>query len=214
MKRHLLISLLIALVLVPVSTTIADVMDFKGTALTAAVRLHASGYIADGERVLAGQYLYGYHGQDYHAFCVDIDHYAGTTEVVQRPVTSLNNGDLVGYLFDTYSPAVTTGNQAAGLGVAIWEVLFESSANAFDPLGGEFRISDNTAVGSIAAGYLSTLPPTGTYTPSADLVVLDSRCKQDMLIAIPEPAAAMLIVLGSLGLLGRRKQARRPESMR
>jgi len=210
LNRTIVAALLLSFPALPV---FADVMDFKGTGLTGAVTLHASGTLADGQRVLVGQYLYGYQGNDYHAYCVDIDAWAGDSQATAVPLTgsSLNNRDLVGYLFETFARSVSTDTAAAGLGVAIWEVMYESVSNAPDPLAGEFSISGNAAVATAAAGYLATLPPSGSYTPDPLTTVLVSACKQDMLMdlgaPIPEPASLSVLALGA-GLLLRRRRSR------
>ena len=184
----------------------ASVMTYNGLGLYSKVTLHAAGSPANGRRVSAGQYLISYEGADYASYCVDIYHYAGSSEVTELPIDSLNNGDLVAFLFETYSEDVEDNIDAAALGVAIWEVIFETSDN-FDVTDGYLSITGNSAVAQAANDLLSTLPD--SYQTQWDMLVLHSDCKQDMIIPgspIPEPATLMVISLGAVGLIIRRRR--------
>ena len=209
MKRTYLIAALVALAaLLSASVARADFMTFLGKGRTSVVRIHAPGLVSDGRRVYAGEYRVRFRDVDYPAYCVDIDAWAGSSEVTIQGPDTLRNGDKVAYLFETYAPQVSSGVEAAGLGVAIWEVLYETPGNAFDPLHGYFRISDNPAVASVALALLANLPD--SYSPHPYTAVLVSPCKQDMLIfggpGIPEPAALSLIALGAVGVVVRRRR--------
>ena len=211
MKRTYLIAALVALAaLLSASVARADFMTFLGKGRTSVVRIHAPGFVSDGCRVYAGEYRVRFRDVDYLAYCVDIDAWAGSSEVTIQGPDTLRNGDKVAYLFETYAPQVSNGVEAAGLGVAIWEVLYETSGNAFDPLHGYFRISSNPAVAGVAAALLATLPD--QYSPDPYTVVLVSPCKQDMLIfggpSVPEPAALSLIAVGAAGVLFRGRRRR------
>ena len=187
----------------------ASIMTYKGIGLHSNVTLHAAGSPADGRRVSAGQYLISYEGTDYASYCVDIYHYLGSGEVTELPIDSLNNGDLVAFLFETYSEDVQDNIDAAALGVAIWEVIFETSDN-FDVTDGYLSITGNDAVAQAANDLLSTLPD--SYQTQWDMLVLHSDCKQDMIIPgspIPEPATLMILNLGAMGLIIRQRRRKK-----
>ena len=187
------------------SVASADMMTFDGTGLHETVKVHAHGTLADGKRIDVGQLLVTYQDIDYEAYCVDINHYVASCWMTERGVDSLNNGDMVAFLFETYSADVTTGLEAAALGVSIWEVINET-ASTFDITDGYFSISHNADVTTAANNLLASLP--GSYASQWDLTVLHNRCKQDMLIGVvPEPATLTLIGLGGLGLLLRRRRS-------
>ena len=179
----------------------ADIMTYNGMGLKAAVRLHAPGVNV---HTYAGQMLVEYGGEDYIGYCVDIYHYAGTMEATELTLSSLNNGDLVAFLFETYADGVSTGLEAAALLVAIWEVINESDANAFNAQIDEFYITDNTNVLNAANVLLASLPT--NYTPTKDFMVLHNDGKQDMLIMVPEPGTMALLCLGGVYSLIRRRR--------
>jgi len=185
---------------------LASVMTFNGTGLHSTVTIHADGVLADGKNVSAGQYLISYEDTDYTSYCVDIDHYASSGEVTELPIDALNNGDMVAFLFETYSQDVQGNLDAAALGVAIWEVVYETSDN-FDVTDGYFSITGNSDVAEAANDLLSTLPD--NYETQWDMIVLHSQCIQDMIIPtspIPEPATLTVLTLGALGLIIRRRR--------
>jgi len=183
----------------------ADVIVYKGVGLNSEVKLHASGLLGDGLTVPAGQCRIEYQDRDYLSYCVDLDHYAGSGEVTEIPVGTLNRGNWVAFLFDTYSGTVDSGLEAAALGTAIWEVLYETDTD-LDVTDGYFNITQNDAVAAAANDLLVNLP--SDYTPAGGDVVLHSESRQDLLIGgfepIPEPTTLALIALASVVLLRRR----------
>ena len=205
---HLKTLLAIASLLTAASAACADVMTFDGVGLASNVTLHADGMLGDGLNVRAGEYLYTYQDVHYRSFCVDIDHYAGTSEVVERDIDWLPNGALVAFLYETYAGTLQNGTEAAALGVAIWEMVYEDEEPTFDVTSGYFSITGNEAVAAAANGLLATLPD--SYSPETILKILDSPDKQDMVIGtgveVPEPATLSLVSLAALPLLRRKRK--------
>jgi len=183
----------------------ADVIVCKGPGLNSKVKLHASGLLGDGRTVRAGQYRIEYQDQDHLGYCVDLDQYAGSGEVTGIPVEFLHNGHWVGFLFDTYSGAVASDLDAGALGVAIWEVVYETDSD-LDVTDGYFYITQNDALAAAANDLLVNLP--SDYAPAVGDVVLHSECRQDLLIGgfdpVPEPTTFALVALASAVLLRRR----------
>jgi len=212
MKRSELITLLaLASLLLAVPAASADVMTYEGLGLVSTVKLHAAGLLGDGKTVLAGQYRFTYQGETLNAFCVDIDHYAGTTEATEQPIDFLRNSQQVAYLYETFVPTIQDGTDAAAVGVAIWEVLYEEEQNDFDAGSGYLYITLNAPVLAAANDMLAGMPD--SYQPVTDLVVLHSPCKQDMLIGslgeVPEPATIAFFALAAPWALLRRPRRRR-----
>ena len=177
----------------------ADMMTFAGTILTESVKFHSHGLLADNLTVQAGLLGVEYQDRQFGAFCVDADQYAGTTSVTEQNVDVLHNGSLVAYLYETYIGSATTARQAAALGVALWEVLYESDGNAFNASSGNFYITNNSDVAAAANVMLTGMP--ADYQSVMNLTVLHSASKQDMLIggptAVPEPATVAMLLLGA-----------------
>jgi len=182
----------------------ADMMTFTGTVLTESVKFHCQGLLADGLTVHAGLYGINYQNRAFNAYCVDADQYAGTGAMTERDVDVLRNGSYVAYLYERYIGSATTARQAAALGVAIWEVLYENNGTVFNASSGKFYITNNSDVAAAAnvmlTGMLTGMP--ANYQPVMDLTVLQSASKQDMLIgglnnAVPEPATVAMLLLGA-----------------
>jgi len=186
----------------------ADMMTFTGAALTEWVKVKCDGLLADGMTVQAGSYGVVYQDRGFDAFCVDADHYAGSAYVSEVSIDTLSNSMQVAYLYETFVGSATDSETAAALGVALWEVLYETD-DEFDVSTGEFRICRNDDVAAAANVMLTGMPD--EYVPAMDLTVLHSRCRQDMLIgglhAIPEPTTMALVLTGAGLMLARRRQA-------
>lgn len=200
-KLTLALAALAVLSLAP--SAFASTMTYNGIGLHQNVTVHASGTLADGKTLAAGQLLITYEGVDYAAYCVDLDHYVGTAEVTELSAQTLNNGNLAAYLFDTYADAVTTGLEAAALGTAIWEVIYETTTDPVFNVGtGFFTITGNASVAAAANTLLSGM--NHSYVPDPWPTVLHST-KQDVMI--PEPATLAMLSVAGLGLIRRRRRA-------
>jgi len=210
MKNATLVAISLGILALVPAVTPADVMTYNGMGLRDAVKVHAPGHLAHNLTVNAGQLCVTYLGEDYDAFCVDIDQHAGSGEVEEWTVYDLpQNGDLIAFLFETYADGVTTGVEAAALQVAIWEVLSETDDSFFDLTSGNFRIRKNDAAVTLATAYLSTVPD--SYTPTVEPVVLHSETRRDVIISggqVPEPASLSVVSLGAVLMLVRRRRRR------
>ncbi len=195
-------AILAAVLSLSLTTSIASAdmmtMTYTGTLLTQSVQFHCTGLLADNMTVYAGLYGIEYQDRQFGAFCVDADQYAGTSSVTEQDVDVLRNSSLVAYLYETYIGSATTSKLAAALGVALWEVLYESDGNSFDAGSGKFYITNNSDVLAAANAMLAGMPT--NYHSVMDLTVLHSAGTQDMLIgglnAVPEPATFALLLVG------------------
>lgn len=200
---HTLTALILVLLLANVAS--ADVMHLDGMGFREVVKIHAPATAADGLRVWAGEYEIAYQDAFYIGYCVDLSQESGSSTVTEMGALDLPNGDLISYLFDTYRDTIDSNRKAAGLQVAIWEVLTETD-DVFDAGEGSFRISRNDGAITQANSYLATLP--ASYQPEFQPTVLVSECRQDVLIGqygqVPEPATLATLGLSGLALLIRR----------
>jgi len=186
----------------------ADVMTYHGVGLNQSVGLHAPGRNVNTK---AGQMQITYKDVDYDSYCVDIYVYAGSSEVVEKPISVLNNWEQIAYLFENEAPNVSTNLEAASLQVAFWELLYEDGGNPWDAGSGDLYITGNADAVSGANALLAGVP--SSYAPTYVNLVLDSPCKQDMLIPtdtpVPEPASMVVLAGGAaLVVVRRRRRAR------
>ncbi len=186
----------------------ASMMTYNGMGLYQHVTVHASGTLANNLTVNAGQNHIGWEGEQHIAYCVDINQYAGSSQATAVPVTSVPNGNLAAWLFDTYSQQADTSLEAAALQTALWEVLNETGST-FNVSSGYFSITGNSAVATKANSMLAGLDR--TYVSAYPPMILQSSSKQDMLISnpnlnSPEPATMGLLILGATGLLARHRR--------
>lgn len=191
--------------LLAASAASGDLVDYQGQGLNDSVRIRAP---AVDVQTNAGQMLFAYQGLDYTSYCVDIYQTVGDMFATALSIDTLNNGDKVAYLFETFAGLVDTNTKAAGLQVAIWEVVFEQDPVPWNAGAGAFYITGNAAALSQADAYLATVPD--LYSPQTEIFVLHSPCKQDLLLPtgnpVPEPATLAILLLGGVGLACRRKR--------
>jgi len=156
------------------------------------------------------------------AWCLDIEHrLAGTGKPVEYTITSIPFTNSYGLdpeqrkrvqsVFDAnYDPElVTDKNKAAGFQVALWDALYDKDFLASD---GDFKVTGATEILTQANKYLASAKD---YSGARlwNLTFLQSnepqKVYQNLVTAspVPVPAAAwlMLLALGGLAAVGRRR---------
>jgi hypothetical protein len=189
------------------SPVLGSYMTYNGLGLNSQVRIHASGLLGDTLKIPVGQLKGTYENTDSLAYCVDLNHHVKSANVTPEPISFVNHGDLVAWLYETCAESVMTGIEAAALNVAIWEVIYETDAT-FDAGTGYFTISENQSVLDQANDLLASLGSIpSSYTPSNGMMVLHGENVQD--VVVPEPTRLGLPGVAAGGFLAKRRRRNR-----
>lgn len=216
----------------------ATQIDWTGLGKYAAVKVNLNGYIYTG---VGGEWNWQFLGGTptgyspmFYGYCVDLLHFITdpqtvaikSTDVLTPPDPGVlaagpfvqDAGKKAAWLFNYYAPVIHapggTGTDAAALQVAIWEALYDTTANLSSGAFTLLNQTTNAAVTSKAITYLTALysGPSGTYrTSSATWLDAPLGAGQDQIIpmAIPEPAAIILLGSGLLAVAHLRRSRRR-----
>jgi hypothetical protein len=150
---------------------------------------------------------------DFLSYCVQLDSAATNPQYFVPGVggmISTSQANQISYLFSTNSQSITNGWMAAGLQLAIWNVLYDSDYSAGD---GTFRSYSANAV-YYADQFLLNLSKQANPTGNAlflDSVTLDgrsSRSGQDQ-VTSPVPEPTTLLLLGTGVALATRRRLKR-----
>jgi hypothetical protein len=159
-----------------------------------------------------------------YTYCVDIlndvtdqeNMTVSTTDLLSQPGVP-DAGAKAAWLFNTFAPGINsapsnaaTNIAAAGLQVAIWEALYDTTA---DLSGGNVTFGFSGITGGLvqlaATSFLTQLysGPSGYLTSSATW--LDSKPNwigQDQITTVPEPATLLLLTGGAVAMFSRRRR--------
>lgn len=203
MKNAIKIAVFGLTIAAAVAPASAGPVTFNGMGLNRSIDYNFEG---EARRNRAGQILITFEGKDHASYCVDLKHFVQNNwTATVAPVTFVNNGLAIAYLYDHFAHTVTTNLQAAGLQAAIWEVLTDYSILNF--AAGDFRLKDEPSVASVAQGFLDALPADLSGYVAKSFIVKSGNHPRSQHLIIPEPATLGLLALG-LPLILRRRSIR------
>lgn len=164
--------------------------------------------------------------QSFYSYCVDVSqNLADPQTVTPRSSDGFTNGVIDGgakaaWLFNTYAADIRANThtssaniQAAALQVAIWEAMYDPSANLG---GGNFILNTTGAINTQAQTYLSSLYAgvNGGYLTGVATILeaISPHAGQDQIVArVSEPSTLLLMGVALLALARRsRKTPRSP----
>lgn len=201
----------------------AEIMQFKGLGAASTITVGGSNASNYHGSVAAGELLWQWVGtppagfaQSFYSYCVDLANFVQSSQVV-TPVSSTgftngvaNGGSKAAWLFNEYAAgihsltnATTAAINAAALQVAIWEAMYDTSANLAG--GGFTATAANSQIVTTANSYLTALYSSQPWTAVA--TILSTSGGQDQIAQVSEPST--LLVMG-LAFFGFAALARRP----
>lgn len=166
---------------------------------------------------------------NWESFCVDIYHTLGTGAFTVQDVSTLGlSATQLGQVRAVLSNAdgyIIDSTTSAAVQMAIWEIIYENSANNYSLSTGYFRVSgSNVSTAITDANQILTNVINGTWLASNALQVsvFAASGKQSQLVyslaqggeaaAVPEPATWMMLLMG-FGAVGFALRRKRPDVM-
>jgi RNAse (barnase) inhibitor barstar len=160
------------------------------------------------------------------AWCLDIftqldlpEEYNVTPTPFSTTSGTIDSGriDNVKKLFNTAYSTLALGNsaQSAGFQLALWEILYETTAGPLSLTTGGFNMDDNTSARQFANYFLQHL--NDAATAAYQFVFYEStktgrsQDSQNLVsvIPVPVPAAGLMLGAGLLGLFGLKRMKKR-----
>ena len=201
------------------SLTPPNSIDFDHMGISSRVILHAK---CNKMTIPAGEIYVNYTDiggatVETSVFCVDVFHGMGNAPYRITPTTPWAYGgskaQKAAWLYISNFSSSMSGIEAAGLQIAMWEVLHENDANGYDATDGDVWIENicGNDVISSATTFLGYLSGVTDFSEGDTAIILqsDSGCRQSVITipptVVPEPATMGLLALGGIAALRRRR---------
>jgi hypothetical protein len=166
---------------------------------------------------------------NWESFCVDIYHYLGTGAFTVQDVSTLGlSATQLGQVKAVLSNAdgyIIDSTTSAAVQMALWEIIYENSANNYSLSTGYFQVSGaNVSTAITDANNILTNVINGTWLANSALQVsvFAASGKQSQLAyslsasgastSVPEPATWVMMLLG-FGTVGFSLRRKRPHAM-
>jgi hypothetical protein len=222
MRRLVFVVGVVALALLRPAAASAGNLDFAG--LGRGVSGISVNGVATYGNVFAGELNWAWLGappsgfeSSIYTYCVDLLHTVTdpqtvtvkSTDDLNSPNSTTSAGQKAAWLFNTYASGIHqsgTGAQAAGLQIAIWEALYDTTAglNSGNVIFGGSGLT--AAVITAANTYLVALYSSAPYsTASALWLAPTGTTGQGQITNVAEPATLFLLGLGALVVFLRRR---------
>lgn len=141
---------------------------------------------------------------EFDAFCVEpiapIEYGDTILYTYQDPAT-LANADQIGRLLGAWNASSKSSLDAQAIQWAIWEIILDGSDAPSFATGNSRLADDHDDVAARALEFLASAPE---YDP-LPFLYLTNECKQDMIVAVPEPGLLGLLTLSAITLFRRRR---------
>lgn len=204
MKKSLMAGVCCVVTVLLASQVNAGVVTFNGLGYHEQVRFEHDGSMMN---VNAGEFRIDVDGTDYTAYCVDLDHWLKDQwQADSVSVETVNGGLAAAYLYDSFADSVSSNVEAAGLQVAIWEIV-DDYGDALDLSGGDFRLVSTGGVAAVAEAYLAGLPVDLRDYRTSSFILASSRCpRPSQNLIVPEPATLGFVGLALVPVLLNRRR--------
>ena len=216
MKQSIIIAMCLVLATIGGLAEAGSSIVYDHMGLSANVLFHYAPSPYDNDSIPVGEIYIDYTGTggatvETSVFCIDAgNQLPGASFGVTETTPLLFNGSKAqkaAWLYVSYFTSSMSGIDAAGLQVAMWEVLHEDDTNSYDATSGDLWIEDvgsNNVIGS-AATYLGYLTGVTDFSAGNSAIVLQSDvASRQSVITAPEPTTLGLLALGGIAALRRR----------
>jgi hypothetical protein len=147
------------------------------------------------------------------AFCLEpFEHFPPLPQVYSTTTFTVAQANALSELFtganwqswNSSADGVTQNFQRVGLGLAVWDIMFDGTVNFSTGL---FQVANDGFGGAAEAFALSSFAA-GNDSMAPDLIRLANPQYQDFVIAVPEPETYVLMLAGlmAVGFISRRRK--------
>lgn len=150
----------------------------------------------------------------FDSYCIDLDQsLPNNGNVVFNVMTPQDYGlsalqiTLLGRLWGSYFPAVSSKTTSAAFQAAVWEIRYDTDLTL---AGGSFKQNNQSSIRALAQSWIDAIVSPDFSGVTAPLYVLQSNTAQDQLVAVPSAGSAPLLAIAGLLVIPRRRPGSTP----